>query len=86
MCVIIIHVYNHLQKIEQKGMFFNHDFGYSFPLFSSLLKKREEEKENEVAKIVINSHAFLLDPSKIEIYIIIIVIVALHFDPVRSIS
>jgi hypothetical protein len=25
----------------------NHDFGYSFPLFSSLLKKREGEKENE---------------------------------------
>ena len=24
--------------IEQKGMTFDHDFGYSFPLFSSLLK------------------------------------------------
>jgi len=33
--------------IEQNGMAFNHDFGYSFPLFSSLLKKREEEKKNE---------------------------------------
>ena len=33
-----------------------------FPLFSnSLVKKREEEKENEVAKIVIKDHAFLLD-------------------------
>jgi hypothetical protein len=30
----------------QKGM--THNFGYSFPLFSSHLnKKREEEKENE---------------------------------------
>ena len=32
---------------------FYHDFGYSFPLFSSLLKKSEEEKENELAKIMI---------------------------------
>ena len=42
-------------------MTFDHDFGYSIPLFSSLLKKSEEEKENEIAKIVIKSHAFLLD-------------------------
>jgi hypothetical protein len=29
-------------------MTFEHDFGYSLPLFSSLLKKkREGEKENE---------------------------------------
>ena len=27
-------------------MTFDHDFGYYFPLFSSLLKKREKEKEN----------------------------------------
>jgi hypothetical protein len=27
------------KKIEQKGMTFDHDFGYSFPLFSSLLQK-----------------------------------------------
>jgi len=27
--------------IEQKGMTFDHDFGYSFPLFSALLKKRK---------------------------------------------
>ena len=42
-------------------MTFDHDFGYSFPLFSSLFKKGEEEKENEVAKIVIKSHAVPLD-------------------------
>ena len=47
------------ELIEQKGMTFTHDFGYYFPLFSSHLKKREEY---EVAKIVIKSHAFLLDP------------------------
>ena len=42
-------------------MTFDHDFGYFFPRLSSLLKEREEEKENEVANIVIKSHAFLLD-------------------------
>ena len=42
-----------------KGMNFDPDLDYSFPLFSSLLKKkREEEKENELAKIVIKTHAF----------------------------
>ena len=44
--------------MEQKGMTFDHDFGYSFPLLSSLIKK---EKENEVAKIMVKRHAFLLD-------------------------
>ena len=44
---------------SRKGITFDHDFGYSFPCFSSLLiKKREEEKENEVANIMIKSHAF----------------------------
>ena len=34
--------------IKQKGMSLDHDFDYSFPLFSSFPpKKREEEKENE---------------------------------------
>ena len=46
--------------IEQKGKTFDQDFGNSFPLFSSLLKKGRE-KENEVAQIVIKRHAFLLD-------------------------
>ena len=30
--------------IEQKGMTFDHDFSYSFPHFSSLLKNREEKR------------------------------------------
>ena len=47
--------------IEQKGITFDHDFSYSFPLFSSLLKKEGREKKNQVSKIVIKSHAFLLD-------------------------
>ena len=33
-----------LFRIEQKGMTFDHDFGYSFPPFSSLLKKEERRK------------------------------------------
>jgi hypothetical protein len=40
-------------------MTIGHVFAYSFFfLFSSLLKKREEEKENELSKIVSKSHAF----------------------------
>ena len=48
-------------KIEGlKGMNFDHDIGYSFPLFLfPPEKEREEEKENELAKIVIKkTHAF----------------------------
>ena len=54
-----------VKKIVQKDVTFDHDSGYSFPLFSSLLKNREEEKENELAKIVIKSHAFLLDQKNV---------------------
>ena len=50
--------------MEQNGMTFDKDFGYFFPLFFSLLKKREEEKKNLLVKIVSKSHAFLLDPLK----------------------
>ena len=49
-------------------MTFEYDFGYSFSVFSSLLKKREEEKENGLANIVIKGHAFLLDPKRLKIY------------------
>ena len=41
-----------------KGMTLDQDFGYSFSPSSSLLKKREEEKKNELAKIVIKVHSF----------------------------
>jgi hypothetical protein len=48
--------------IEQKGL----TLVILIPfLFSSLLKKEGREKENEVAKIVIKSHAFLLDLTKL---------------------
>jgi hypothetical protein len=36
-----------VNKIEQKGMTLNPDYGYSFPLCPSHIKKMEEEKENE---------------------------------------
>ena len=36
--------------IEQKGMTFNHDFGYSFLLFSSLLKIEERRREEWISK------------------------------------
>ena len=38
-------------SIGQKGMTFDHDFGYPFPLFSFFQNKREEEKENEIVKL-----------------------------------
>ena len=47
--------------IKQKGMTQIHDFVYSFPLFSSLLKKRGKKRRRMNRKIVILSHAFLLD-------------------------
>ena len=34
-------------EIEQKGMNFEHDFGYSFPLLSSLPIKEGRRKKNE---------------------------------------
>ena len=44
----------YIQWFVLKGMTFDHDFGFSFPNFSSLLKKRGKRfKENEVTKIVI---------------------------------
>jgi hypothetical protein len=48
-------------------MTFEHDFGYySFPLFSSLLKKEGRKKGECIAKIVIKRHAFLLDQLHVE--------------------
>ena len=48
------------EMIEQKGKTKNHNFCYSFPPFSSLLKKDGRRKGGRIAKIVILSHAFLL--------------------------
>ena len=53
--------------IGQKGMNKNHKFCYSFPLLSSLLKKEGRRKWEWRVKILIESHAFLLD----------------HFQPIR---
>ena len=49
------------KTIEKKGMTFDHDFCYYFPLFSSLLEKEGGRKGEWIAKIVIKSDAFLLD-------------------------
>ena len=49
------------ERIEQKGMTFEHHFSYSLPLFYSLLKKDRRRKGELIPKIVIKSHAFLLD-------------------------
>ena len=45
----LYNIVRNYKLIEQKGMTFDHDFGYSFSIFSSYLKikNREEEKENE---------------------------------------
>ena len=47
------------QRNEQKGITFDHDFSYSFTLFSSLLKK----EGRRTGKI----HAFLLDRNRVKV-------------------
>ena len=42
-------------------MTFDNEVGYSFPLFAYLLKKEVRKKGERITKIVIKSHAFLLD-------------------------
>ena len=44
-------------ETKLKGITFVQDLGYSLPLLS-FLQKKEEKIENELAKIVIKSHAF----------------------------
>ena len=46
---------------NENGINFDHDFNYSFPLFSSLLKKERIRKGEWIENIVIKSHLFLLD-------------------------
>ena len=47
-----------LRRTKLKGMTFDHDFGYSFLFSLPSLKKVGIEKENELAKILIKSHAY----------------------------
>jgi hypothetical protein len=49
--------YYYCAKIEQKGMTFTTTL-----VFTSLLKKERRRKGKGIAKIVIKSNAFLLDP------------------------
>ena len=51
--------------MKQKGMTFDYDFGYYFPLFSSLLKKRGKKEKERISKNHDQSHAFLLDHTKL---------------------
>ena len=53
-----------ISKIKQKGITFDHDFGYSLPIFSSFPKKKGKRKGEWIAQIMIKSHAFLLDLQK----------------------
>ena len=55
---IILVFISKLKSVEQKGLIFDHDLGYSFPFFSSLLKKGREVER--IAKIVIKKKAFYL--------------------------
>ena len=49
------------RTIEQKGMTFDHDFCYLFSFSSSLFYKEGEERGKRITKVVVKSHAFLLD-------------------------
>ena len=49
-------------KLQGKDRTERHDFSYSFPLFSSLIKKEGRKKGELIAKIVILINAILLDP------------------------
>ena len=54
-CKDMYRIMAYFYKIEQIEMTFDHDFGYSFPFFSSLLLKEVSGKGEWIAKI------FLLD-------------------------
>ena len=51
-------IYLWIRMIEQKALFFNHDFGYSFPLFSSLLIKEGRRKGEWITKVVFKTMPF----------------------------
>ena len=55
-------------KIEQKGMPVDHDFCCSFSFSSSLFFQEGREKGKILTKVVVKSHAFLLDQSLSIIY------------------
>ena len=48
-------------RSSRKALFFDHDFGYSFPPFSSLLIKEGRRKGEWITKVVVKNNAFLLD-------------------------
>ena len=71
-CMIEIPLYtmqqlllNCTKKMEQKGMISDHDFRYSFSFSPFLFFYEEREKGKRITKVVVKSHAFLLDPQNI---------------------
>ena len=48
-------------RIEQKGLTFDHDFCYSFSFSFPLIFKEGRKKGKKITKVVVKSHAFLLD-------------------------
>ena len=52
-----------IKLIEQKGMTFDHDFCYSFSFSSSPFFRG---KNKRITKVVVKSHAFLLDPKSLQ--------------------
>ena len=52
-CAITMYYFDLSERLN-----FDHDLGYSFPLFSSLLKKGGRRKGEWISKIVIKIHAF----------------------------
>ena len=50
---IALHLFNYSYSsfaIEQKGMTFDHNFGYCSPLFSSLIKKEGRRRGEKISK------------------------------------
>ena len=60
--------------IGLKGMTFNHEFCYSFSFSSSLFFEEGREKGKTIIKVVVKSHAFLLDPWKATLVLDVIAI------------
>ena len=61
---------NHLNMIEQKGMTFEHNFCYFILRFFISLFVGGRRKGKRITKVVVKSHAFLLDLSILDYYIL----------------
>jgi hypothetical protein len=57
----IVKTFNFIKMIEQKGITFDHDVYLPFSFPSSLFFWEGREKGKRITKVVVKSHAFLLD-------------------------